>query len=159
MTNHQNDIGMKKTMEKIRKANLVDLNQVVHLITDDDFGKKRESSPELYKTVFEELLSNKYFDVFVMEKDKEIIGCYQMMYLPHLSFTGTKRAQVESVRIKSSLRGQGLGKKLMKHAIEKAQEASCGIFQLTSNKERVEANKFYRELGLDPTHDGYKLYF
>ncbi|MBT4792217.1 MAG: GNAT family N-acetyltransferase [Halobacteriovoraceae bacterium] len=146
-------------MEKIRKASLKDLSEVVHLLTDDDFGKTREGSPESYKAVFEELLSNEYFDVFVMEGDEEIIGCYQMMYLPHLSFKGTKRAQVESVRIKASLRGQGLGKKLMKHAIQTAQEASCGIFQLTSNKERVDANKFYRELGLKPTHDGYKLYF
>ncbi|MBT4790546.1 MAG: GNAT family N-acetyltransferase [Halobacteriovoraceae bacterium] len=146
-------------MEKIRKASSGDLTEVIHLLTDDDFGKTREGSSESYKAVFEELLSNEYFDVFVMERDEEIIGCYQMMYLPHLSFAGTKRAQVESVRIKSSLRGQGLGRKLMKHAIQTAQEASCGIFQLTSNKERIEANEFYCELGLNPTHYGYKLYF
>lgn len=146
-------------MEKIRKASSDDLNEVVHLLTDDDFGKTREGSSESYKEAFEEILSSEYFDVFVMERDNEIIGCYQMMYLPHLSFTGTKRAQVESIRIKSDLRGQGLGKKLMKHAIQIAKDSECGIFQLTSNKKRIEANKFYRELGLSPTHDGYKLYF
>ncbi len=62
-------------------------------------------------------------------------------------------------KILDAHRGQGLGSQLMKHAIEVAKEADCGIFQLTSNKERMEANKFYRELGLSPTHDGYKLYF
>ena len=146
-------------MSEIRRAKTEELKKIVHLLTDDDFGKTREGSIESYTEVFEELLSSEYFDVFVMQKGNEIIGCYQMMYLPHLSFKGTKRAQVESVRIKAELRGQGLGSKLMKHAIEVAEKAGCGIFQLTSNKKRIEANKFYRELGLEPTHDGYKLYF
>ena len=85
------------------------------------------------------------------------LAVIKMMYLPHLSFTGTKRGQVESVRIRSDLRGQGLGTRLMEHAVETAKDAGCGIFQLTSNKERVEANKFYRQFGLEPTHDGYKI--
>ncbi|MDC0980395.1 GNAT family N-acetyltransferase [Bdellovibrionales bacterium] len=147
----------------IRKAKDSDLDQVIELLHDDTFGQNRESISDsdesTYKEVFSELCQSKYSDVFVMEKDQSIIGCYQMMYLPHLSFKGTKRAQVESVRIKSELRGQGLGSQMMKHAIDIAKEAGCGIFQLTSNKERVEANKFYQELGLRPTHDGYKLYF
>ena len=146
-------------MEKIRKAILEDLDEIIYLLADDNLGKTREGSSESYKKVFIELLSSEYFDVFVMERNKEIIGCYQIMYLPHISFKGTKRGQIESVRIKADLRGNGLGTQLMKHAIEIAKTKGCGIFQLTSNKERKEANKFYRELGLNPTHDGYKLYY
>lgn len=147
----------------IRKATERDLEQVINLLHDDVLGQKRESSSGAdcfaYENVFLELSQSQYFDVYVMEREQNIIGCYQIMYLPHLSFKGTKRAQVESVRIHSSLRGQGLGSQLMKHAIETAKTAGCGIFQLTSNKERTEAGKFYRELGLSPTHDGYKLYY
>ncbi len=146
-------------MNEIRKAELNDLEAVVDLLTDDLFGKTREGSIEDYKDVFNELLDSDYFDVFVMVDDGDLIGCYQIMYLPHLSFKGTKRCQVESVRIRADLRGNGLGTQLMKHAIDVAKKSGCGIFQLTSNKERIEANNFYRELGLNPTHDGYKLYF
>ncbi|MBC87060.1 MAG: GNAT family N-acetyltransferase [Bdellovibrionaceae bacterium] len=148
---------------EIRKAKNTDLDAIIELLHDDTLGKDRESvsdgDMEKYRAVFIELSESEYFDVFVMVDNKQIIGCYQMMYLPHLSFTGTQRGQVESVRIRSDLRGKGLGTKLMKHAIDTARKAGCGIFQLTSNKERKEANKFYRELGLEPTHDGYKLYY
>jgi ribosomal protein S18 acetylase RimI-like enzyme len=146
-------------MEFIRKAKESDLARIVYLLTDDSLGKTREGSLDSYTEVFNELILSEYFDVFVMELNGKLIGCYQIMYLPHLSFAGTKRAQVESVRIESSERGQGFGGKLIKHAIETARNSKCGILQLTSNKERVEANKFYKDLGLEATHDGYKMYF
>ena len=94
-----------------------------------------------------------------MEINDEIIGFYQIMYLPHISFKGSKRGQVESVRIRSDSRRSGLGTKLMKHAIEVAGDNGCSILQLTSNKKRKEIGKFYKNLGFSPTHDGYKFYF
>ncbi len=147
----------------ICRAELCDLNEIVRLLQDDTLGQSRESVSEddfnNYERVFKELYESQYFDVFVMKQGEEIIGCYQMMYLPHLSFKGIKRGQVESVRVRADLRGKGLGTQLMKHVIQIAKENGCGILQLTSNKQRVEANKFYRNLGFEPTHDGYKLYF
>jgi len=79
---------------------------------DDGLGRDRESVSNKYKqkylSVFSELLESKYFDIFVMEKNNEIIGFYQIMYLPHISFKGSKRGQVESVRIRSDFRRSGL---------------------------------------------------
>lgn len=148
---------------RFREAVAADLDAVVALLHDDVLGQGREDVADVdsaaYAAAFAELCDSKYFGVFVMEVSGDVVGCYQMMFLPHLSFKGTMRAQVESVRVRSDLRGQGLGTRLVQHAIETAREAGCGIFQLTSNKERLEANKFYRALGLDATHDGYKLYF
>jgi len=147
----------------IRKAKIPDLDQVIHLLYDDGLGRDRESISNKYKqkylSVFSELLESKYFDIFVMEINNEIIGFYQIMYLPHISFKGSKRGQVESVRIRSDSRRSGLGTKLMKHAIEVAGDNGCSILQLTSNKKRKEIGKFYKNLGFSPTHDGYKLYF
>ena len=148
---------------EIRKVKPSELDQVIALLADDDFGKERESiSAELrvrYKRAFNQIIESEYFDLYVMEEGESLIGCFQIMYLPHVSFGGTFRAQVESVRISSEKRGQGLGKELMKFAIMKAKENGCGIFQLTSNKDRDEkAHKFYKELGMQATHEGYKLY-
>ena len=148
---------------EIRKVKPSELDQVIALLADDDFGKERESiSAELrvrYKRAFNQIIESEYFDLYVMEEGESLIGCFQIMYLPHVSFGGTFRAQVESVRISSEKRGQGLGKELMKFAIMKAKENGCGIFQLTSNKDRDEkAHQFYKELGMQATHEGYKLY-
>ncbi len=142
----------------IRKAKPGDLTEIVYLLKDDDFEGGREGEVGEYKEAFKELLSSDSFDVFVMEKEKKIIGCYQAMYLPHLNFRGTRRCQIENVRIHSDFRGQGFGKKLIEHAMSITSQNSCGIFQLTSNKKRSRANKFYCQLGLEPTHEGYKFY-
>jgi len=147
----------------IRKAKNPDLNEVILLLYDDGLGRDRESLSNKYKqkylSVFSEILESKYFDIFVMVKNNEIIGFYQIMFLPHISFKGSKRGQIESVRIRSDFRRSGLGTKLMKHAIEVARDNGCSILQLTSNKKRNETEKFYKNLGFSPTHDGYKLYF
>ena len=146
----------------IRKAEIKDLDQVIHLLYDDGLGRDRESISNKYKqkylSVFSELLESKYFDIFVMEINNEIIGFYQIMYLPHISFKGSKRGQVESVRIRSDFRRNGFGTKLMQHAMEVAKKNGCSILQLTSNKKRKETDKFYKKLGFDPTHLGYKFY-
>lgn len=147
----------------IRKVKPSELDQIIALLADDDFGKLRESvTPELrirYKRAFNQIIESEYFDLYVMLEGEELIGCFQIMYLPHVSFGGTFRGQVESVRIRSDKRSKGYGKELMKFAIQKAKENGCGIFQLTSNKDRDEqAHKFYKELGMTATHEGYKLY-
>ena len=145
----------------IRKANSKDLSKIIELLQDDTLGQSRESlnSDDMakYQNALSQLLNSEYFDVYVMELNFEIIGCYQLMFLPHLSHTGTQRGQIESVRVRKDHRNKGLGSQLIKHAIEVAKEQGCGMFQLTSNKQRKEANKFYRNLGLEPSHDGYKL--
>jgi ribosomal protein S18 acetylase RimI-like enzyme len=138
-----------------------DIVDIAELLFDDDLGSKRESINinEQYLQTFQEIQETKYFEIYVMEENNLLIGCYQIMYLPHFSFQGTKRAQVESIRIKSQYRAQGFGTKLMKHAMKKAKENGCGIFQLTTNKTRDEANMFYSKLGMSSTHNGFKIYF
>jgi len=147
----------------IRKAKITDLDQVIELLNDDEIGRDRESvskkDKQKYLSVLSELLESKYFDIFVMAKNNEIVGFYQIMYLPHISFKGSKRGQIESVRIRSDSRRNGLGTELMNHAIIVARDNGCSILQLTSNKNRKEIGNFYNKLGFGITHDGYKLYF
>ena len=144
----------------IRKVIYEDLKSILHLLHDDTLGNTREEIKVYdYKSAFIELLENDYFDIFVMEQKGDIIGCYQIMSLPHLSFKGFSRAQIESVRIRSDMCGQGFGTQLIRHSIEKWRERGCGSLQLTNNKERTEANKFYGKLGLIASHDGYKFFY
>ena len=147
----------------IRKAKISDLNEVISLLNDDSLGSDRESvskkDKQKYMSAFSELLGSNYFDIFVMEQKGEVIGFYQIMYLPHISFKGASRAQIESVRIRSDIRGQGLGTQLIRHSIERGRKRGCAVFQLTSNKQRIKAKKFYDKLGLIASHEGYKFYY
>ena len=151
---------------EIRKYQSSDFDQLIKLLLEDDLGKCRESldrsSHVNYQKAITEITSDENFEIFVMVENLsfEIIGCFQMMLLPHISFQGSKRCQVESVIVRKDQRGNGLGTSLMEYAINLSKEKGCGNFQLTSNKSRKEeSHKFYRKLGMKATHEGYKLYF
>jgi len=87
----------------------------------------------------------------------KIVGTYQFITIEGLSLTAMKRAQVESVRIASDLRGQGLGALLMADAEKRARDCGCGMIQLTTNQKRTDTHRFYERLGFEQSHFGYKL--
>ncbi len=64
---------------------------------------------------------------------------------------------MEGVRVRESVRGQGIGEKLFEHAIACAKAKGCHLIQLTSDKARPEAIRFYEKLGFKATHEGLKL--
>ena len=92
-----------------------------------------------------------------MEKDGNIIGTLQMTFITYLTFKGGTRALIEAVRIDKAYRGKGFGKKLFEYAINRAKNKNCHMVQLTTNKSRSEALKFYQSLGFEATHEGMKL--
>ena len=95
--------------------------------------------------------------VIVAIMEGEVVGVLQLTMIPGLSRGGMLRAQIESVRVSSRHRGQRLGKALFDHAIERARKAGCGLVQLTSDKQRTDALRFYEELGFVASYEGLKL--
>lgn len=97
-----------------------------------------------------------YAEIWVTEINKTIAGFAQVNYLRYLTYQGGIRAQIEGVRIHREYRHQGIGKQLIQFLITRAQESGCHLVQLTSDKTRIEALKFYLELGFKATHEGLK---
>ncbi len=145
-----------------RRAKRDDLPEIVRMLADDFLGNSRERYenplPESYIKAFEEIEADKNNELIVAEKGGEIIGTLQLTFTPSLSFQGGKRATIESVRTDGKYRGQGIGKQLMKWAIERAKEENCAFVQLTTNSERADAHRFYENLGFTGSHLGMKLY-
>jgi len=48
---------------------------------------------------------------------------------------------------------------LFKWAINRSKEKGAHLLQLTTDKKRPEALKFYEKLGFTASHDGMKLHF
>jgi GNAT superfamily N-acetyltransferase len=144
-----------------RQAMRGDLPAIVGMLADDDLGSQRERYedplPELYYIAFEQINKDTNHDLVVAESGGEIIGTLQLMFLPSISFRGGLRAQVESVRVDKKYRGQGIGSKLMKWAIERAKERGAHVVQLTTHKSREETHRFYKRLGFKDSHLGMKL--
>nr|WSX74915.1 GNAT family N-acetyltransferase [Streptomyces sp. NBC_00899] len=87
----------------------------------------------------------------------EVVGCLQATYIPGLGKGGAERALIEAVRVRADRRGGGLGRILMEGTIERARARGCTLVQLTSNKRREDAHRFYAGLGFARSHDGFKL--
>jgi ribosomal protein S18 acetylase RimI-like enzyme len=146
---------------QLRLATIDDLPDIVRMLADDFLGGTREkvddTISENYIRAFREIENDPNNELIVAELDGSIVGTFQLTFTPSLSFQGGKRCTVESVRVDSSLRGQGIGREMMLWAIERAKEKGCASMQLTTHKERENAHRFYERLGFKSTHLGMKL--
>ena len=147
-----------------RKATLHDIQAIVEMIADDELGAKRENFqnplPSEYLEAFEKINADKNQELMVIENDAfEIIGTLQLSFIQYLTYQGGIRAQIEAVRIRKDKRGRGIGKKIFEWAIKRAKERNAHLIQLTTDKQRPEAIKFYLELGFKQSHEGMKMHF
>lgn len=110
-----------------------------------------------YRDAFNDIAADPNHRLIVAERHGEVVGTLQISVIPGLSRFGMKRALLENVHIRADLRGKKLGSEMVLWAIERAREAGCGMVQLTSNKLRLDAHRFYRKLGFDMSHEGFKL--
>jgi GNAT superfamily N-acetyltransferase len=151
----------ERSMAEIRRARREDLGAIVALLADDPLGSSRETisdppAPE-YVSAMEAIESDPNQFLGVMVDGEEVIGTLQLTFIQGLSRRGLKRGLVEAVRIASSRRSEGLGAKLFEWAIEECRNEGCRIVQLTTDRTRTDAHRFYDRLGFEPSHIGYKL--
>lgn len=147
----------------IREAKKADVPSIVFLLANDELGSQRENCqdplPKQYYDAFSEIDTDNNNYLIVVENEGEIIGTCQLTIIPYLTYKGGKRGQIEGVRIDGSCRGQGIGEKMIRWAIDKAKERNCHLVQLTMDKKREETIKFYQKIGFVASHEGLKLYF
>ncbi len=147
-----------------RKATKADVRFIVAMLADDELGKLREDFrdplPEVYYEAFDRIDQDENQELMVVENDKgEIIGTLQLSFLPYLTYQGGMRAQIEGVRIRKDHRGQGIGEKIFRWAIERAKVRGAHLLQLTTDKKRRDALRFYEKLGFVASHEGMKMHF
>ncbi len=144
-----------------RLAKREDLAEIIFMLADDSIGAQREAVTteisEKYITAFENIQADPNQELTVAEIDGELVGTFQLTYIQYLNFQGGLRAQIEAVRTKSTYRNRGIGTKVFEYAINRAKEKGCHLVQLTSDKQRTSAIRFYEKLGFRPTHEGMKL--
>lgn len=145
-----------------RSATQSDLSKIVRILADDPLGSKREhfSEPLLpaYMQAFQSIESDPNNDiVLAVNHNDELLGLLQLTYIPNLTYQGRWRALIEGVRVLSEHRSRGIGQALIEHAVECARKRGCLMVQLTSDKSRADALRFYSSLGFKATHEGFKL--
>ena len=144
-----------------RDATLADLPAIVMLLAEDTLGEKRED-PSLpldpaYERAFHTITANPDQRQIVAEQDSVVIATMQLTFIPGIAFRGAWRGQIEAVRVANALRGQGIGGTMIDWAVQQCRERGCRMVQLTSDKSRGAAHRFYERLGWTRSHEGFKI--
>ena len=153
---------MQTTID-FRPAIRADVECIVTMLADDPLGAKREDTakplPQSYYDAFEHIDDDPNNELVVAECDGKVVGVLQLTYIPYFTYQGSWRALIEGLRVHKDHRAKGIGKELFTWAIERARIKPCKIVQLTSDKSRPEAIRFYESLGFKASHEGLKLWF
>ncbi len=150
-------------MPKIRAAAYTDVPDIVEMIANDELGRLREDFqeplPQKYYDAFENIRADPNQELMVMESEPgEIIATLQLSFIQYLTYQGGIRAQIEAVRVHENYRSKGMGRQFFLWAINRAREKGAHVVQLTSDKKRPEALKFYQKMGFIASHEGMKLH-
>lgn len=144
-----------------RTAIKADLPAIVALLADDKLGSQREvlSDPpdSRYVAAFNAITADANQRLVVAEQDGQVVGTMQLSFMPGLSHTGAWRGQIESVRVASTLRGQGAGQQMFVWALDQFKAKGCRMVQLTTDRSRADAHRFYQKLGFEASHLGFKI--
>lgn len=145
-----------------RRAVEADLPFIVRLVAEDavrDTGDKPdEPFHPSYVTALREIDDDPNQLLIVAELDGAAVGTLQLTFIPGIAALGTKRCLIEAVHIAPAHRNKGLGTEMIRWAIEQSRHRGCRMVQLTSNKKRLDAHRFYERLGFLKSHEGFKYY-
>ncbi|MDX2206824.1 MAG: GNAT family N-acetyltransferase [Gemmatimonadales bacterium] len=145
----------------MRSALRTDLEAIIQLLADDPLGRERENASLplsiRYEAAFDAIAGDPNNELVVAEQNGTVIGVMQITFIPYLTHQGSWRALIEGVRVAAGSRGSGVGKRMFAWAISHARERGCRLVQLTSDKSRPDAIRFYQSLGFVASHEGMKL--
>jgi GNAT superfamily N-acetyltransferase len=143
----------------LREAVPADLPAVVALLAADQLGVHREAADDLepYRAAFHAIAADPAHLLLVADDATQVVGTMQLSFIPGLARRGAWRAQIEAVRVHEDVRGRGLGAQMMQWAIDESRRRGCALVQLTTDKRRIDAHRFYERLGFVASHEGMKL--
>jgi GNAT superfamily N-acetyltransferase len=145
----------------IRQANREDLSAIIALFASDMIGGHGDTTdtdafPD-YLAAFERITTTPNETLYIAELDGEVVGTFQTTVLTTLSGRGSSNMLIEAVQTREDMRGRGIGETMMRFAIEEARQQGLSKVQLGSNKERVDAHRFYERVGFERSHLGFKI--
>lgn len=154
------DLGASPVV--LRRAIAADLPAIVALLAADQLGATRDGAATAddlipYQRAFAALDRDPAHLLVVAPAGADIVATMQLSFIPGLARRGSLRAQIEAVRVQEAYRDRGLGAGMFDWAIGEARRRGCSLVQLTTDKSRTDAHRFYERLGFVASHEGLKL--
>lgn len=146
----------------LRRAVEEDLSELIALLSNDPLRRSENSTrPEdrsAYAEAFREIERDPgQLLIAVEDETHEVVATLQLTFTPGLARRGAKRMTIEAVRVHERLRGNGLGSSMIEWAVAEGKRRGAAMVQLTSDRARTSAHRFYERLGFTQSHLGFKL--
>ncbi|MCU1689434.1 MAG: family N-acetyltransferase [Jatrophihabitantaceae bacterium] len=150
---------------ELRAASRADIPAIVRLLADDPLGATREAVGDLddaalapYLAAFDAVDADpSHLLMVAIDGARQVVATMQLTLIPGLARRGALRAQIEAVHVAATQRGTGLGGAMFEWAIEESRRRGAALVQLTTDKTRVDARRFYERVGFVASHEGLKL--
>lgn len=146
---------------RIDEATRADLPSIVSILARETmFGVRDSADPaDLpdYERAFAEIAADPRATLYVARLDGRVVGTFQLVFFRALLRHGTLLAHAEAVQVDPEMRGRGVGRAMMDFAIAEARRRGAGSLQLASNKQRLDAHRFYERAGFEKRLDGFKI--
>ncbi len=144
-----------------RSALLSDVASIVALLADDPLGSQRDTPgdplDDRYILAFNAINTDLNQRLVVASEGDDIVGTLQLSFIPGIARRGAWVGQIKAVRVAAHRRNAGLGHALIEWAIAQCKSRGCSVVQLSTDKSRADAHRFYEKLGFVASHEGYKL--
>ena len=144
----------------LREARREDIRRIIEMLADDEVARGREDlsgDKAADHAAFDVIAADPNNTLYVWDENGAVMGCLQLTFIPGMSYGGSWIAKVEGVRVDRSLRGLGIGEQMIDAIVAKSRTRGCKQLQLTTNKQRIDAHRFYKRLGFEASHEGMKL--
>jgi GNAT superfamily N-acetyltransferase len=145
----------------IREAREDDIPEIVALYAADTLGGHDDTTdakalPD-YVRAFKRIAKSPNDSLYVAELDGQVIGVFQTTLITSITGRGGTNLMIEAIQTRSDMRGKGVGAAMMQFAVERGREAGVRMLQLTSNRVRTDAHRFYKRVGFTESHAGFKM--
>jgi GNAT superfamily N-acetyltransferase len=146
----------------LREAVGDDVSAIVELLVDDQLGASRDGATtdaelQPYLHAFDAIDADPAHLLLVAADRGQVVATMQLSFIPGLARRGALRAQIEAVRVRQDYRSRRLGAAMFQWAISESRRRGCALVQLTTDKSRADAHRFYERLGFIASHEGFKL--
>jgi GNAT superfamily N-acetyltransferase len=134
---------------EIRRGTESNLPDILRLYAQPGMDNGRVLTLEAATQVFRRMSTYPNYRIYVAARDRRTVGTFALLIMDNLAHMGSPSAVIEDFCVAEPLRGQGIGRTMMKFAMEIAREHGCYKFSLSSNAAREHAHAFYRSLGFE----------
>ena len=131
----------------IRKASQQDLGAILALYAEPDIDDGHVLDLSDAERIYERMQRYPNYATYVAVLEGEVVGTFALLIMDNLAHMGAPSGVVEDVVVQSRCRGQGVGRRMMRFAMERCREAGCYKLALSSNLKRARAHSFYESLG------------